>query len=54
MNATLRFVLFGYEVGSYQLHIDLSELFGADDTPHKPMDRAAKKISRRWVKAAMS
>jgi len=50
MNATLRFVLLGYQVGSIRLDIDLSALFGPDDdTPDKPIDRAAKRISRRWV-----
>ena len=54
MNATVRFVVFGYQVGSVRLDIDLSALFGPDDAADKPFDRAAKRISRRWVKAVMS
>ena len=54
MNATLQFKLFGYQVGTIRLDIDLSAIFGPDDTTEKPIDRAAKRISRRWVKAMTS
>jgi hypothetical protein len=49
MNATVRFVVFGYQVGSIRLDIDLSALFGTNDAAERPVDRAAKRISRRWV-----
>lgn len=54
MSATLHFKIFGYQVGSIRLDIDLSALFGPDDTKDKPIDRAAKRISRRWVRAMTS
>lgn len=54
MNATIRFVVFGYQVGSIRLDIDLSALFSPDVTHETPVDRAAKRISRRWVKAMTS
>ena len=54
MNATVRFTLLGYQIGSIRLDVDLSALFGADDAAEKPIDRLAKRVSRRWVRAMTS
>ena len=53
VNVTIRLTLLGWQFATFKVDLDLGK-FG-DDTPgRRPIDRACKSLSRRWVNAMMS
>jgi hypothetical protein len=53
VNVTIRLTLLGWQLATFKVDLDLGK-FG-DDTPgRRPIDRACKSLSRRWVNAMMS
>jgi len=53
MNVTIRLNLLGWQLATFKVDLDLGK-FG-DNTPgRRPIDRACKSLSRRWVNAMMS
>ena len=53
VNVTIRLTLLGWQFATFKVGLDLGK-FG-DDTPgRRPIDRACKSLSRRWVNAMMS
>ena len=53
VNLTIRLTLLGWQFATFKVDLDLGK-FG-DDTPgRRPIDRACKSLSRRWVNAMMS
>jgi len=53
VNVTIRLTLLGWQFATFKVDLDLGK-FG-DDTPGpRPIDRACKSLSRRWVNAMMS
>jgi hypothetical protein len=53
VNVTIRLTLLGWQLATFKVDLDLGK-FG-DNTPgRRPIDRACKSLSRRWVNAMMS
>ena len=53
VNVTIRLAILGWQFATFKVDLDLGK-FG-DDTPgRRPIDRACKSLSRRWVNAMMS
>ena len=53
INVTIRLNLLGWQLATFKVDLDLGK-FG-DNTPgRRPIDRACKSLSRRWVNAMMS
>jgi len=53
VNVTIRLTLLGWQFATFKVDLDLGK-FG-DNTPgRRPIDRACKSLSRRWVNAMMS
>jgi hypothetical protein len=53
VNVTIRLTILGWQFATFKVDLDLGK-FG-DDTPgRRPIDRACKSLSRRWVNAMMS
>ena len=53
VNVTIRLTLLGWQFATFKVDLDLGKF--ADDTPgRRPIDRACKSLSRRWVNAMMS
>jgi hypothetical protein len=53
VNVTIRLTVLGWQFATFKVDLDLGK-FG-DDTPgRRPIDRACKSLSRRWVNAMMS
>jgi hypothetical protein len=53
VNVTIRLTILGWQFATFKVDLDLGK-FG-DSTPgRRPIDRACKSLSRRWVNAMMS
>ena len=53
VNVTIRLTILGWQFATFKVDLDLGK-FG-DNTPgRRPIDRACKSLSRRWVNAMMS
>ena len=53
MNVTIRLNLLGWQLATFKVDLDLGK-FGDDTSGRRPIDRACKSLSRRWVNAMMS
>ena len=53
MNVTIRLNLFGWQLATFNIDLDLGK--SGDDTPtRRTVDGACKRLSRRWVHAMTS
>jgi hypothetical protein len=53
MNVTIRLNLFGWQLATFNIDLDMGKL--SDDTPtRRAIDGACKRLSRRWVHAMTS
>jgi hypothetical protein len=50
---TIRLTLLGWQFATFKVDLDLGK-FGDDTSRRRPIDRACKSLSRRWVNAMMS
>jgi hypothetical protein len=53
VNVTIRLTLLGWQFATFKVDLDLGK-FGDDTRGRRPIDRACKSLSRRWVNAMMS
>jgi hypothetical protein len=53
VNVTIRLTLLGWQLATFKVDLDLGK-FGDDTSRRRPIDRACKSLSRRWVNAMMS
>jgi hypothetical protein len=53
VNVTIRLTLLGWQLATFKVDLDLGK-FGDETPSRRPIDRACKSLSRRWVNAMMS
>lgn len=53
MNVTIRLNLFGWQLATFKVDLDIGR-FGNEDPTRHPIDVACKRLSRRWVNAMTS
>jgi hypothetical protein len=53
MNVTIRLNLFGWQLATFNIDLDMGKA-GVDATTARAFDVACKRLSRRWVRAMTS
>jgi hypothetical protein len=53
VNVTIRLTILGWQFATFKVDLDLGK-FGDNTAGRRPIDRACKSLSRRWVNAMMS
>jgi hypothetical protein len=53
MNVTIRLNLFGWQLATFKIDLDMGK-FGDDTPTRRAFDGACKRLSRRWVNAMTS